>query len=78
MTQTEEMKKLAELVGIPPFEADNEKCDCCPARATHRVGFTTGYLDFCTHHFNEKEPELVFKSTDMLIRAVESNEKESK
>jgi hypothetical protein len=62
---------ISQLVGIPAFEAENVSCDRCPARATHRLGFTTGMLDFCTHHFNENEPDLLHRSTGMLIRAIE-------
>ena len=62
---------ISQLVSIPAFEAENVSCDRCPARATHRLGFTTGMLDFCTHHFNENEPDLLRRSTGMLIRAIE-------
>lgn len=64
-------QKLAELIGIPWFEADNTPCDICPARATHRIKFDTGILDFCTHHFNEHEPAFIHQSRGILNRDIQ-------
>ena len=61
---------VSEVIGIPAFETENVSCDRCPARATHRLGFATGILDFCTHHFNENEPDLLQGSTGLLTRTI--------
>jgi len=63
-------KTITQLIGIPEFESDNVACDKCPARATHRLGFEAGILDFCTHHFKENEPILVFKAKGILKRTI--------
>ena len=63
-------KTITQLIGIPEFESDNVACDKCPARATHRIGFEVGILDFCTHHFHENEPILVFKAKGILTRSI--------
>ena len=63
-------KTITQLIGIPEFESDNVACDMCPARATHRVGFEAGILDFCTHHFHKNEANLVFKAKGILTRTI--------
>jgi hypothetical protein len=63
-------KTITQLIGIPEFESENVACDKCPARATHRLGFEAGILDFCTHHFKEIEPILVFKAKAILTRTI--------
>lgn len=63
-------KSVVQIREIPEFESENVSCDKCPARATHRLGFEAGILDFCTHHFNENEEILSFKAKSILTRTI--------
>ena len=43
-------------------------CDACPARSRHRVLFSQGYLDFCSHHYRKFEVALVSQGLGVINR----------
>jgi len=53
MTATADLATpVDELVETPTRLSNQERCDSCDARAYWEIGFSSGPLNFCNHHFN--------------------------
>jgi hypothetical protein len=50
------------------FASEIAQCDACPARSRHRVLFTVGHLDFCSHHYKKFEVALTSQGLGVINR----------
>lgn len=50
------------------YVQENAPCDACPARSRHRVLFSQGYLDFCSHHYKKFEVALASQGLGVINR----------
>lgn len=53
----ETVEPEAEINEVQELNA-SDRCDVCGAQAYIRVALATGELIFCSHHGNEKKPQL--------------------
>lgn len=64
--QTEELEQLHEPTR-PTLNA-RDRCDSCgiASRAYVRIIFPTGFLDFCGHHYNRYEADLIALAKEVI------------